>query len=68
MTLSGLKVKECIMNSNSQYEEKHTDTSQNEAFNNTLNNWQIGAHVTIFRIDGEISHGIITGPGIVTET
>lgn len=52
---------------NSQYGEKYAEASQNEVPNNTIGNWQIGASVTIIKRDGTISHGFITGPGVVNE-
>lgn len=51
-----------------QYGEKYTEASQNGAPNNTIGSWQIGASVTIIRRDGTVSHGFITGPGLVNET
>lgn len=51
-----------------QYEEKYTNASQNGAPNNIIDNWQIGDSVTIIRRDGTVSHGFITGPGMVQET
>ena len=52
-----------------QHEEKYTEASQNEASNNTIDSWQIGAPVTIIHADGRpVGFGFISGPGIVTET
>ena len=68
MTLSGLEIKECVKMDSFQYEEKYTEASQNGVHNSTMDNWQIGASVTIIRRDGTVSYGVIAGPGLVNET